>query len=194
MNSKELIPRLLNILAALSVACIALLIALIATGYMLAKDKVQGYAASDSGRVIPLISLDQPYVTDARVTGFVEECLRRSFAHDFENYRLTMASAKDCYTPVGAEQFEAAMNPLLTDILNRSLVMSASLEPTVVTRVFSVNGIVHWTTQTPMVLQRRGGRESLTSVRFNIESVVQRIPLDHHVRGIALRSINMRPR
>ena len=193
MQSKEIVPRLLNIVVALSIACVALLVALIGAGFSLSKQKVQGYAVTDAGRVIPLVSLDQPYVTDSRITGFVEECLRRSFAHDFENFRLTMSAAKDCYTPTGAEAYEAAMGSLIADLRNRSLVMSVSLEPTVVTRVFKVNNVVYWATQTPLVLYRRSGRETLTPVRFRIESVTQRIPLDHHVRGIALRSINMHP-
>jgi len=36
------------------------------------------------------VTLDKPFVSDARVIGFTEECLRLSFAHDFENYRQTM--------------------------------------------------------------------------------------------------------
>lgn len=193
MQSKEIIPRLLSIIVALSISSLALLIALVGAGFALSKQKVQGYAATDTGRVIPLVSLDQPYVTDSRVTSFVEECLRKSFAHDFENYRLTMATAKDCYTPQGSEAYEAAMSPLITDIKQKSLVMSASLEPTVVSRVFKVNNVVYWATQTQLVLYRRSGRETLTPVRFRIESITQRIPLDHNVRGIALRSINMSP-
>lgn len=193
IQEKEIVPRLLSIVVALALSVFLLLLIVAGTGYALTQKKVQGYAVSESGRVIPLVSLDKPYVTDARITGFVEECLRRSFAHDFENFRLTMAEAKGCYTPDGAESYEAAMGPLIMDIKSKSLVMSASLEPTVVTRLYAVNGIVHWVTQTPMVLYRRGGRETLTPLRFVVESITQRIPLDHSVRGIALRTINLKP-
>lgn len=193
ISEKNLVPKLLSIVTALSVACIALLIAVSLMTYFLLQKKVQGYAIADNGRVIPLVSLDKPYVTDSRVTGFVEECLRRSFAHDFENFRITMSEAKSCYTPDGAYSFEVAMAPLIGDLRNKSLVMSASFEPTVVTRLYAVNGIVHWSSQTPMTLYRRGGRETLAPLRFVIESTTQRIPLDHDVRGIALRTINLKP-
>lgn len=192
-NAKDIVPRLINTVIALAIACLVLVISLGGTIYLLSKKKIQGYAATDTGRVIPLVGLDKPYVTDSRVSGFVDECLRKSLSHDFENFRMTMAAAKDCYTPTGAEAFEIAMSPLLHDIRDRSLVMAVSMEPSVVVQVFVNGGVVYWKTQTVAVLSRRGGRDTLNPLRFRIECITQRIPLDHHVRGIALRSINMSP-
>ena len=193
MKNESTTARLLNIIVALAIALVALCAALGMAIYQLSQQKVQGYAATDTGRVIALVPLDQPYVTDARVTGFVDECLRQSFAHDFENFRMTMSAAKTCYTPSGATEFEEAMVPLLRDLQQRSLVMSSTLDPPVVTRVFKINGIVHWGTQTQLSMFRRGGRETLVPVKFRIDAIVQRIPLDANVRGIALRSIVLTP-
>ena len=187
------IPRLLNIITALVIAIICLLISASVFGYFAVTKKVQGYAVTDSGTLIPLIPLDKPFLNDSRVTGFVEECLRTSFAHDFENFRLTMGAAKTCYTPDGALMFESAMTPLLQDIRAKNLILASSLEPTVVVRTYMVNGVVHWQTQTPMVLYRRGTRESLNPLKFRVESVVQRVSLDQHPRGVSLRTINLRP-
>jgi hypothetical protein len=193
MNEKQQIPRYLSIIFALALSVLFLVVALSASTYFIFKKKTQGYAMTDAGVVIPLIPLDQPHLNDARVIGFVEECLRASFSHDFENFRLTMATAKACYTPGGAELFEAAMVPLLRDVQSRNLVLSASFEPTVITRIYKLDGVVHWESQTPMVLYRRGTRESLTPLKFRVESVVRRVPLDQHVRGISTRTINLKP-
>jgi len=96
-----------------------------------------------TGRVIPLVPLDQPYVTDSRVIGFVDECIRRSFGHDYENFRMTINDAKECYTPTGASEFEEAISSLIRDVINMNLVMSASLETTVVVREGRAQRLFH---------------------------------------------------
>src|SRR5690554_4453426 len=46
-------------------------------------------AATEDGKLIRPVPLPQAFVTESRVLGFVDECLRASFSHDFENYRRT---------------------------------------------------------------------------------------------------------
>lgn len=188
-----MVPRLLAIITGMSIALVCMTVTTVALSVFVFKKKTESFAVSESGRVVPLIPLDQPYVNDARVTGFAEECLRTSFAHDFENYRLTMNSAKNCYTTVGAHNFEAAMEPLLNDVKNKNVVLSSSLEPTVVVKSYRLSGVVHWETQTPMTLYRRGTREQLSPLKFLVTTLVQRVALDEHVRGISVRSINLKP-
>lgn len=193
MSAKQQVPNQAGVSLILAIALLALALALGGMTLFLSSKKVQGFALSDNGSVIPMIPMDQPYVNDARVVGFVDECLRMSFAHDFENFRMTMASAKKCYTPSGAVEFESAMNPLILDMQAKSLVMSVSLEPTVVTKAYKLSGVVYWETQTPMTLSRRGVRETLVPVKFLVETTVRRVPLDQDVRGISVRTINVKP-
>lgn len=186
------IPSLQRAVMFLGVALTLSLVANIIQVIFLAKKSVQTVAMSESGRVVPLIPLDKPYVNDGRVIGYVEECLRTSFSHDFENFRITMRAASDCYTVDGAGSFENAMAPLLKEIRDRSMVMAAALEPTVVRRDYKVNGVVHWETQTPMVIYRKGTKDALKPQRVLVTSTVTRVPLDEHVRGISLRAIALR--
>lgn len=192
-SAKLIVPRLLQVILVLSVALAAMTVITIALTVFVFKKKVETFAMSESGRVIPLIPLDTPYVNDSRVSGFTEECLRTSFAHDPENYVLTMATAKGCYTALGAENFEIQMAPLLADIKKESVVMSSSFEPTVVTRVYKLGGVVQWDLLTPMVLYRKGTRKALQPVKFDVTTTVTRVPLEDNVRGISLRRINLRP-
>jgi intracellular multiplication protein IcmL len=193
ITAKSLVPKLLSVITWLGVAVVVLSITTVSLSVFVWKKKIESYAVSESGHVVPLISLDKPYVNDARVSGFSEECLRASFAHDFENYRASMNGAKNCYTAEGARDFEAAMEPMLADIKGKNLVLSSSLEPTVVVKTYKLSGVIHWETQTPMTLYRKGTREQLTPLRFLVTSIVQRVPLDEHVRGISTRSINLKP-
>lgn len=193
ISARALVPKLLTIIVVMGVALGLSLAANASLSIFVWKKKTESFAVSEKGQVIPLVPLDKPYLNDSRVTGFAEECLRSSFAHDFENFRLTMNSAKTCYTSDGAAAFEAAMQPMLSDIRTKNMVMSSALEPTVVVKTYKLSGIVHWETQTPMTLYRRGTRDQLTPVRFLVTSIVQRVPLDENVRGISLRSINLNP-
>jgi len=140
-----------------------------------------------------LIPLDQQFVNDSRVIGFVDECVRRSFAHDYENYRMTINDAKECYTPTGAAEFELAITPLIRDVVDMHLVMSASLETTMVVRRGIRNGYFTWETQTPMTLYRRGTRETIAPVKYVVSALVIRVPLEQDVRGILVRSIALKP-
>ncbi|MES2977566.1 MAG: DotI/IcmL family type IV secretion protein [Pseudomonadota bacterium] len=193
MTDKELIPKYLRVITALATGSFCLVVALLIQSWFLFSKKVSVFAVNDAGVVIPLVPLDQPFLNDSRIAGFVEECLRTSFSHDFENYRMSMANAKACYTPGGAELFEGAMRQLLTDITTKNLVLSAAFEPTVVTKVYKISGVVYWETQTPMTLYRRGTREALAPQKYRVESVVRRVSLDEHVRGISLKTINLKP-
>lgn len=193
VSAKAAVPKLLTIIVGLSFALSFMSIATVALTVFVWKKKTESFAMSETGRVVPLIPLDKPYVNDSRVVGFADECLRSSFAHDYENYRLTMNQAKNCYTTEGAAAFEAAMEPLMADVKAKNLVLSSSMEPTVVVKTYKISGVVHWETQTPMMLYRRGTREQLAPIRFLVTSVVERVPLDEHVRGISVRSINLKP-
>lgn len=192
-SAKSLVPAELGISVALAIAVAVLSVVVLGLTFFLGSKRVHPVAVDSSGRVIPMVSLDRSYVTDSRVLGFVDECLRRSFSHDYENFRMTINDAKNCYTPGGAEEFERAISSLIGDLTRLNLVMSVSLETSVVSSRYIRDGIYVWETQTPMTLYRRGTRETLAPARFLVSSMVIRVPLEHDVRGIAIRAINVRP-
>ena len=193
ISAKQAVPKLLSVIISLSVVIVVMALVIAALTVFVYRKKVESFAISETGRVIPLIPLDKPYLSDSRVIGFAEECLRGSFAHDFENYRITMSQAKNCYTADGSRAFESAMDPMLEDIKTKRVVMSSSLEPTVVSRSYLAAGAATWETQTPMTLYRRGSREQLPAAKFLVTTVIQRVSLEESVRGVSVRSINLKP-
>ena len=192
-SSKVLVPKLLALVTMLSISNVVLLISVPLLVYFLGSKKVTAVGITETGRIVELVTLDKPFVSDARVIGFTEECLRMSFAHDFENFRQTMNAAKTCYTSNGARVFEDAMTPQLNQITARNLVMSSSLEVTVIVSRYMEGGVVHWMTQTPMTLHRRGSRDSSRPVRFLVKNVIKRVSLDENVRGISVSSMILEP-
>ena len=191
--AKMLVPAELGLSVILVITTAVLALAVLVLVFFLGSKRVYPVAIDAAGRVIPMISLDKPYVNDSRILGFVDECIRRSFSHDYENFRMSINDAKNCYTPGGASEYEAAISPLIADVTRMNLVMSVSLETSVVVNRYIRDGIYVWETQTPMTLYRRGTRETLAPARFLVTSMVIRVPLEHDVRGIAIRAINVRP-
>jgi len=190
---KRMVPVELGMTVALTLAVVMLALAsLILAGFLGTKRTVP-VAVDGTGRIIPVIALDQPHLPDNRILGFVDECLRRSFSHDFENFRITINEAKRCYTPTGAVEFEKAITPLIEDMRRMNAVMSVSLDASWVHQRYLREGIHVWEVQTPLTLHRRGTRESIAPTQFVVTTLVIRIPLESDVRGIAVRAINLRP-
>jgi len=190
---KRLVPVELGLTAALVVAIVVMSVASLVLVSFLGFKRVIPVAVDGAGRVLPIITLEQPHLPDNRVLGFVDECLRRSFAHDFENFRTTVNDAKRCYTPNGASEFALAIEPLLADLQRLNMVMSVSLQTSVMHNKYIREGLHVWEVQTPMTLYRRGSREAIAPAEFLVTTTVIRVPLEQEVRGIALRAINMRP-
>lgn len=191
--SKTLIPKLVRSNLVLTIAVAILSIAVFVLGYVGINKRPLTFGVSDTGRIIPLVPLDQPYVGDARIIGFADECVRQAFSHDFKNFRLTMSNAKDCFTVAGSRGFDEAIEPLIADIQEKRMVMSVSLEPAVVVRVAKPRGVYTWVVQSKMTLFRDGTRERVVPTVFTVDLVIERVPLEESVRGIGIGQINVRP-
>lgn len=190
---KEIIPKLVRTNVILSIAVVLLTVGMIALGVMSANKRPLTFGVTETGRIIPLVPLDQPYLGDARIVSFADECIRQAFSHDFRNFRMSVANAKGCFTSDGARGFEAAIEPLLADIQERRMVMSVSPEPPVVIRKATPGGVHTWVVQTRMTLHRDGSRERIAPATFVVDLVLQRIPLEESVRGVGIAQINVRP-
>lgn len=162
--------------------------------YVAATRSPQVIAATDSGRIIPVVALNEPHVSDSRVLAFAEECTRRAFSHDFVNFRTSMVAASTCFTSRGSKMFDLAMDPLLKDLVQRRMVMSVSVEPPVVVQgPYLRNGRVVWRVQTKMQLFRDGSKERVMPQAFIVEMDVARVELEETPRGIAIGEFNVRP-
>lgn len=190
---KELVPKLIRTNTILTVAVVFLVISNIFMGYLAASKKPMTFAVTSTGSVIPMVPMDKPYLGDARIVSFADECVRMAFSHDFRNFRQTVNGAKDCFTSEGSRGFDAAIEPLLDDIEKRRMVMSVSPEPPVVVRKATPRGVHTWIVQTRMTLFRDGTRERISPTTYTVDLVIERVPLEASVRGVGIAQINVRP-
>jgi intracellular multiplication protein IcmL len=188
------VKKLTRLVLWLSGSVLALSIALIIAVIFISRTHREVIAATNEGRVIPVIPLDKPYVSDARVLGYVDECARMVFSHDFLHWRTTLQGSKTCFTEKGGDAVEEALAPWVKDIVDRELTMSVSLADTpVIAKRGEFNGAFAWRVQAPISLFRRGTKVADVPRPFLLQVVVRRVGLDQNPRGIAIDSLQLVP-
>ena len=192
-TESKAVPGLLKVLRYQSFAMLVMAGVIVYLGYVAFNKRVEVIGIQDDGRVIPVVALDKPYVAESRVTAFSEECLRRAFSHDFENFRQTITDSLDCFTSVGSENYQREITSLIEDIRSKQMVMSVTLAPPVVQKVRVVNGVYTWVVQTRLTLFRVGTKVRLQPASFLAEVEVRRVPLDQNIRGLAISRIGVKP-
>jgi len=188
------VSKLTRLVVWLGISVMALSIALIVAIVFVTRAHREVIAATTDGRLIPVIPLDKPYVSDARVLGYVDECARMVFSHDFLHWRTTLQNSKTCFTEKGGDAVEEALAPWVKDIVDRELTMSVSLADTpVIAKRGEFNGAFAWRVQAPISLFRRGTKVSDMPRPFILNVVVRRVGLDQNPRGIAIDSLQLIP-
>jgi len=156
--------------------------------------KTEIIATTESGALIHPVPLPQAFVSVPRVLGFVEECLRDSFSHDFENYRRTMTIALNCYSTSGSKEFARVMDPNLEEIRNKRVVLSVTtLPPALVRGPMLVRGRATWEVNSVITLHYQGTRERYPSQSRSVLVTVVRVPIEENPRGIAIDAIQLAP-
>lgn len=173
---------------------LASLIANVCLVWYASSAKVEVIAVTETGQVINPVPLNRAFVTEPRVLSFVAECLRDSFSHDFENYRMTLNRAMPCYTSEGGKEFNKAIDPTLLEIRNKRLVSSITTEPPALVRgPMLMNGRVAWEVETVMTIYYQGARERYPTQRRAARVLVVRVPIEENPRGIAIHAIQLEP-
>lgn len=188
------VSKLTRLVVWLALSVVALAVALVIAIVFVTKTHHEVIAATPDGRLIPIVPLDKPYVSDARVLGYVDECARMVFSHDFLHWRTTLQGSKTCFTEKGGDAVEEALAPWVKDIVDRELTMSVSLSDTpVIAKRGEFGGTFAWRVQAPISLFRRGTKVSDTPRPFVLHVVVRRVGLDQNPRGIAIDSLQLVP-
>lgn len=188
-----LFPKISRVLIAQSiVSTTALAVAVGALGLAFMRKPVV-VGVTDSGRVVPLVALDRPYVNDSRVVSFTAECITRAFSHDFVNYRATMADTSNCFTPDGNKEFQGAIAPLLEEAVKSRMVMSATMRPPTVMKASQVAGVYTWTLETELTLYREGTTSRMTPSKYKVSVLIERVGLDQDPRGLGVSQFVVKP-
>lgn len=193
LSSPEQMSRLLRVAVMLGIAAI-IATATSAFGIYLAFNKKPlVLSANDKGQLIQAVPLNQPYVTDSRVIAFAEECTRRSFSHDFENFRYTVMEASKCFSSAGTKQYTDAMDAMLKEVRDKRMIMTVSVDPPVIVVSEELDGRMTWVVQSKIRMFREGQRERVMPQSYVVTMRIVRVEIEESVRGIAINEFNAKP-
>lgn len=192
------ITRLTRTIMILLIASVVAITAATVSIYTAVKSKVVAIAVDQRGVVIPVIPLTEPLLSESRVIGFVEECLRRSFSHDFLHFDKTIHQAQECYTDGAADQFVISLQPYIKIMEDKRMVMSVTIPkpPRVVliyTKKGALNNVIHWDVEALIEVFFEGRSERIPSSRNVVQITVKRVPLEGTPRGVLIDKLSVGP-
>src|SRR5438105_2331822 len=156
--------------------------------------KTTAIATDAWGVVIPVVPLNEPYLSEPRVVGYAEECTRRAFSHDFLHYSQTMSGAQECFTPNAADKYAQSMQGYFKLMDERRMNMAVVVRrPPVVVRAYDLGGVIHWDVQVEVDISFEGRSERIPATKNRIDMTLRRMPLEAAVRGVAIDRFSVGP-
>lgn len=192
------VARLVRVVVIMSIATVLSLVAAVVGLKVGAGSKTVAVAVDARGVVTPAIVLSEPMLAESRVIGYVEECTRRAFSHDFLHFGTSIPHAQDCFTPDAAERYVKAMQPHIKRMEEKRMVMGVTVpNPPRVIEAYQLQTpagkVMHWKLQLQVDLFFEGRAERIPPSRSLIDVVVRRVPLEHTPRGILIDQFTMGP-
>ncbi len=179
---------------------IALIIAIVVIGILVAgfiivkSQKVEREyfgIDSQSGRLIPIIPLGEPFLSQGALLSWFVECASSTNTYDFVNYQKQFQQNASCFTGRGWEEFTAAILKAgtLDTVKAQRLVASAVANgAAVITREGIRNGAYSWEIELPLTVTFQGGQagRSLVTQKLLITAVVSRVSTSESKNGVGI--------
>lgn len=194
----DVVRKLIMAVVVLAVGLVIALIAAVVASRVAADKRMAVLAVDRKGTLVPTVSLDQPYLSEARVVDFADECLRRIFAHDFLHHTLTMPQAQECFTPASGDEFATMMQPRIKLMEEQRMVMASSvISRPRVTRVYKkdwgLGEAQHWDMEALVELSMEGKASRIPPERQIVRLTVTRVPLQQTPKGVQFANFKVAP-
>lgn len=154
------------------------------------RQDIQYFARSNDGRIMPLVPLSKPLVTNVALFAFGDEALQASFVLDFKNYFAQIAAAEPFYTPEGYQDYKRVLDlqGYLQKITKESRVISVSRHGGwVLSDSRIINGVLHQRIEAPIYLVLSGKDGDITNNLTAVLNISRVVNVDNP-RGIAVAS------
>lgn len=183
--------QLTNLVLAIT-TLIALLVMLIAIN---TEPEIKYFAAREDGGILPIVAVDQPFLTDSQINNFAVEAVTRSFTMSFQNYRIDLDEASKYFLkPDGWAIFRTSLEQsgTITDIVNNKLTSSAVAHGSVVMdQGISPRGNYGWLVQVPLTITYLSTSETKRD-EWIADIEILRVPNQEMSRGVGISKISMR--
>lgn len=111
------------------------------------------FASTTDGQLIQVNSRSQPIMNNQALLAWVSRNVPQLYAIDYANYRQNLQNMQQYFTPLGWQQFSTAFAPMIDNVLQNKLVVSATLYDVPVILMSGTFGGIHsWQVQVPLLV------------------------------------------
>jgi len=138
---------------------IALLILVSCGLFMTAKTKAVYFATTSDGRIINIVPLNDPYLTQAQVIAWAASTAQNVMRFGYHDYRERLQKISSDFTPSGWESFNKALKEanFLEAIQARKLVATMDINAAPeIQSAFERNGVYTWYVRFPVTIKFDG--------------------------------------
>jgi intracellular multiplication protein IcmL len=158
--------------------------------FQFSRPAVNHYFAIDAdGRLVPIKSLREPFVTEAKLLNWVVEKATRAYRMDPQNYKAQVSEMSGDFTIEGYAQYvESLKSSGMIDFMTKNLLVSSAIPtgaPLIVERNLTPDGVYYWRVQVPVLVEYRSATKQAQKKRI-IEVVVVRRPTVESPQGIGI--------
>jgi intracellular multiplication protein IcmL len=172
-----------KVASALLVAMFAIVVLACAIVYLVTHRPAPKYfATTESGRIIPLIALDQPNFNSKAIRSWAANMATSSYSYNFVNYRKAFSDNQKYFTTDGWDDFLKSLQASgnLDAVKNRKLIVSAVPTGTPVIQDQGVfKGRYYWRVQVPLLVTYQGGSGSFHNNILATITIERVSTLDH---------------
>lgn len=144
------------------------------------------FATTTDGRIINIVPLNDPYITDGALVAWVADTSKRVLSLSFSDFRQRLQDVAYNFTPNGWETFSKALKEarILELIEERKMVTEMTIEaaPEIIKKGED-KGVYTWILQMPVVLTFKG-EQAPQALKGNLRVQVSRVSTLQHPKGV----------
>jgi len=153
------------------------------------------FATSISGRITPLVALNEPNQSDSAVLQWANQAAIAAFSYNFVNYRTELQASSGFFTAEGWDQFLKALdesNNLVAVKAKKLIVSAVATKAPVILQKGLLNGRYSWRVQMPLLVTYQSASEF--SQQNNVVTIlITRVSTLNTPRGIGISQFVVGP-
>jgi intracellular multiplication protein IcmL len=169
--------RLLLRITLIQMCVIGLLVAAIIGMVMTIKPRLVYFATTSDGRIINIVPLNEPYLTQAQLTAWAASTAQSVMRFGYHDYRDRLQQSSSNFTQTGWDSFNKALKEsnFIDAISARKLVVTMDIDAAPeIQNAFVRNGVYTWYVQFPVTIKFDGDQPPAaitTTLRLQIVRV-----------------------
>ena len=167
---------------------VVFLIAVVALGVGLYKPHDRFFATTSDGKLVPMVSLDQPYLTTSAVLTWASQAANDVMTFGFHDYRRRLQDSAKYFTKRGWQSFTEALQKarIIESVERYQQVVTATPGGAPIVREEGlVGGVYRWVIEMPLLVTFQSGSKT-QNMKMMLTMVVTRVPTLESPSGVGI--------